>query len=155
MYKLFKIYTRGRREKAAITEKTLKYHFPSKLHKKNCKIPWHQKHGKLEPPTSQWRWGSCVHCQGCASNIRRGIFTDIWSRKSQDLLLTSIPLLIKPVKDSRTGTVLWSYPALWCKFSSSEKVRDLHVFFKTQKPNQPAFKHGTPGRSTVGCGVLN
>lgn len=131
MYKLSKIYTRGRRAKAAITEKTTKISLSIQVtqKKKNCKISWHQKHGKSEPPTSQWRWSSCVHSQGCASNSRRGIFTDIWSRESQDPLLTSMPLLVKPVKGSITGTVLWSYPALPCKFSSSEKVRDLHVFF--------------------------
>lgn len=128
-YKLSKIYTGGRRPKATVTEKNTEISPSIQVTQKNCKIPWHQKYGKSEPPTSPWRWGSCVHSQGCASNSRRDIFADIWSRKPQDPLLSSIPLLVKPIKGSSTGTVLWSYPALSCKFSKSEKVRDLRVLF--------------------------
>lgn len=116
-------------------KKLTEYQFPSKLHKKICKIPWHE---KSEPPLSKWRWDSCLCCHGHA-DMSEGGFADT------KVLSISIPFAdlhhFQPDQHWASSCPVISPSPLAYTHVSIENVRDLCVVFHITE-NSPVLSVG-------------
>lgn len=103
MYKLSKIYTRGRKVKAAITGKKKKKkqpkhcHFPSKLHKKVAKFLGTRSMGNQNHLLASGSGVPVCAVRAMPETLGK-VFSQSLEAESQHPLLTSLPLLCKPVK---------------------------------------------------------
>lgn len=158
MYKLSKIYTRGRRAKAAITEKTTKISLSIQVTPKKKKI------AKFLGTRSMGNQSHLLASEGGVPVCTvRAVPATVGEVFLQTFEVESLKTLCWHPCHCWSNQSKAALLELCCDHTlpyhvSLAQVKRSEIsmyFFKTQKPNRPAVKWGTPRTSTVGYGVMN